>query len=44
MINSPETNHGLTIRLNEEYPYRLIVLGSGNHPDSTKRPELVIYY
>ena len=37
-------NYGFRLKLTNESTYRAVVCASGNHPDSTKRPELTLYY
>ncbi|HEY4784487.1 MAG TPA: DNRLRE domain-containing protein [Bacteroidales bacterium] len=44
MIDDPSTNYGFMLKLDTEFPYRLVVLASSNDSDKTKHPRLVIYY
>lgn len=44
MINSSSENHGFMIKLNEEFPYKLVIFGSSDHADNNKHPELVVCY
>jgi hypothetical protein len=37
-------SHGFLLRLNEEAPYRKLLLASSDHPLEELRPRLVIYY
>jgi len=43
-INNPQVSHGFMLKLDQEFPYRLIVLASSDCADATKRPKLVVYY
>lgn len=43
-INYPTTNHGFMIKLNEEFPYRMVVLGSSDGALKSRRPKLLVYY
>lgn len=44
MINNPTDNHGFMLKLDEEIPYKLVIVASSNHPDMDKHPKLVVYY
>ncbi len=44
MINNPNENYGFMLKLNEEFPYKLVIVASSDHPDENKRPKLVVYY
>ena len=44
MINNPSENNGFMIKLNEEFPYKLIIVASSDHADRLKHPKLVVYY
>lgn len=44
MINNPSNNHGFMIKLNKEFPYRLLILASSNHSEASKRPKLVVEF
>lgn len=44
MINNPSENHGFMIKLDEEFPYKLVIVASSDHPDQNKHPKLVVYY
>lgn len=44
MVNNPTNNHGLLLKLNEEIPYKLVVTGSSDNSDESKRPKLAVYY
>ncbi|MCP4180212.1 MAG: DNRLRE domain-containing protein [bacterium] len=43
MINNPSDNHGFMLKLDEEFPYKLVIFGSSNYSDASKRPKLVVY-
>jgi hypothetical protein len=44
MIDNPSENYGFMLKLDEEFPYKLVTLASSDYPESSKRPKLVIYY
>lgn len=44
MINYPEDNYGLMLKLNNEFPYKLVILASSDATEETKRPKLIIYF
>jgi len=44
MINNPADNHGFMLKLNEEFPYKLVIVASSDYPDKSKHPKLVVYY
>lgn len=44
MINNPSDNHGFMLKLDEEFPYKLVIVASSDHPDESKHPKLVVYY
>jgi len=44
MIENPTQSHGFMLRLDEEFPYKLVILASSDYPDKSKRPKLVVYY
>jgi hypothetical protein len=44
MINNPSENHGFMLKLDEEFPYKLVIVASSDHPDESKHPKLVVYY
>jgi hypothetical protein len=44
MINNPSQNYGFMLKLNDEFPYKLVILASSDYPESSKRPRLEIYY
>lgn len=44
MIANPVTNYGFMLKLNEEFPYRLVILASSDHPDNSKHPKLIVYF
>lgn len=44
MINNPSGNYGLLLKLNQEIPYKLVVVASSDYSDEVKRPKLVVYY
>jgi hypothetical protein len=44
MINHPNTNYGFMLKLNEEFPYKLVIMASSDYPINSKRPKLVVYY
>lgn len=41
---NPGSNHGLLFQLDDETPYRAMLFGSAENPDSIKRPILTIVY
>jgi len=44
MINTPTNNYGFMLKLEQEFPYRLVILTSSDYSDVGKRPKLVVYY
>jgi hypothetical protein len=44
MIANPTTSFGFMLILQDETPYRALVLASSDHPDATRHPKLVITY
>lgn len=44
MVNNPASNYGFLLKLNEEFPYRLLIFASSDYSDATKHPKLVISY
>jgi hypothetical protein len=44
MINKPSSSFGFMMRLQNEMPNSSMVFASSDHPDSTKRPTLVVTY
>lgn len=44
MIENPITNYGFMLKLNEEFPYRLVILGSSDNPDIRKHPKLIVFF
>jgi hypothetical protein len=44
MINNPNENYGFMLKLNEEFPYKLVIVASSDHSDESKHPKLVVYY
>lgn len=44
MVSNPSANHGFMLSLLQESHYRRMVFGSGDNPDSTLRPKLVISF
>ncbi len=45
ILDSQEGNHGMMLRMqNESNPYRALLLASGEHPDPSLHPKLVIEY
>jgi hypothetical protein len=44
MIKKPNENHGFMLKLNEEFPYKLVIVASSDHSDENKRPKLIVYY
>ena len=44
MIDRPNENHGFMLKLDEEFPYKLVILASSDYSVSSKRPKLVIEY
>lgn len=44
MINNPSENHGFMLKLDEEFPYKLVIVASSDHPDESRHPKLVVYH
>jgi len=44
MIDFPDENYGFMLKLDEEFPYRLVILASSDYSISGLRPKLVVYY
>jgi hypothetical protein len=44
MINDPLNSYGFMLQLDNEFPYRLVVLASSNDTDESKHPKLVISF
>ncbi len=44
MIKNPSQNFGMMLKLEDEFPYKLVVLASSDYPDKSKRPRLVVYF
>ncbi len=44
IIDNPAQGHGFMIKLEDEIPYKLVVLASSDCTEAGKRPKLVIYY
>ena len=44
MINNPSNNYGFMCKLNEEYPYHLVILASSEDSNIDKHPKLVVYF
>jgi hypothetical protein len=44
IIENPAENYGFMLKLNEEFPYRLVILASSDHTDAGRRPKLTVYY
>jgi hypothetical protein len=44
MINYPNESYGFMLKLDEEFPYKLVILASSDYPEAAKRPKLVVYY
>ena len=44
IVNYPSNSHGFMLKLDEESPYRLVILASSNCPEKNKRPKLVVFY
>ncbi len=44
IINDPANSHGFMFKLDDEFPYRLVVSASSDDTDKSKRPKLVITY
>jgi hypothetical protein len=44
MIDDPLLSHGFMVILDDEFPYKLVILTSSDFIDSSKRPKLIIYY
>ena len=44
MIDFPAENYGFMLKLDEEFPYRLVILASSDYSVSILRPKLVVYY
>jgi hypothetical protein len=44
MIHHPEGNFGFMLKLEDEFPYKLVVLASSDYPESKKRPKLIVYF
>lgn len=44
MISDPSENHGFMLKLDDEVPYKLVILASSDYSDKGKRPKLVVYY
>jgi len=44
MISTPTNNYGFMLKLEQEFPYRLVILTSSDYSDVGKRPKLVVYY
>ena len=44
MIDNPTESHGFLLKLEEEFPYKLVILAPSDYTDSKKRPKLIIYY
>lgn len=44
IIDDPAQGHGFMIKLEDEVPYKLVVLASSDCTEAGKRPKLVIYY
>jgi hypothetical protein len=44
MISNPSGNYGFMFKLDEEFPYKLVVLASSDFSDKSRRPKLVVYF
>jgi hypothetical protein len=44
IINNPTIGHGFLIKLDDEVPYKLVVLASSDFAEIAKRPKLIVYY
>ena len=44
IVKYPSDSHGFMLKLDEENPYRLVILASSNCPEKNKRPKLVVFY
>jgi len=44
MISKPWENYGFMLRLDQEFPYRLVILASSDYSDISKHPKLTILY
>lgn len=44
MIKFPGHSFGFMIELNQEIPFSLVIFGSSNNKDESKRPKLVVYF
>ena len=44
IIDNPAQGHGFMIKLDDEVPYKLVVLASSDCSEPGKRPKLVIFY
>lgn len=44
MLNNPASSFGFMLSLQNETTYRALIFASSDHPDSTKRPKLIIVY
>jgi hypothetical protein len=44
ILNDPDNGFGFMIRLNEEFPYRMMAFATSDNNDPTLRPKLEIIY
>lgn len=44
MIDNPNVSHGFMLKLDEEFPFRLVILASSDYTERSKRPKLEVYY
>ena len=44
MINDPQGSFGFMLRLDNEFPYKLVILASSDYTVKGKRPKLIVYY
>jgi Disaggregatase related repeat len=44
MVSYPSLGHGFMLKLDQEFPYKLVVLASSRHNDKSKHPKLIVYY
>ena len=44
MILNPSLNFGFMLKLEEEFPYKLVVLASSDYSEKSKRPKLLVYF
>ncbi len=45
MLDDPENSHGFMVKMqNEEDPYRMIILATSDHPESSYHPKLVLEF